>query len=170
MIAISANAKLLDNLKSTSKIKSVDFIQKKYIEAFDKIIISSGEMKIKKDGFVINYKKPFEYSLIYDGDSLTNINYDMQTKSSIKLKDNPLMMVIMNYFNFIINMEFEKLDKDFSVQEKGDKLFLIPRDATLKKFISKIEIVFEENIISDITLYNNANEYTKFEITNINSN
>lgn len=158
---------LLDSLKSESLKQSANFIQQKYIEAFDEVMVSKGQMQVINNGFVINYTEPFRYSLSYDGETIKNINIDMGTETVIKVKDNPVMMVVMNYFNHIMNLHFDKLDKDFNIKEFKQKLSLTPKNSTLAKYVTSIEIVFKNKMISIVTIHSKGKEYTSFEIQNM---
>lgn len=153
--------------KST-KTLTTDFTQFKHLDFLEKDIETSGKMNFKAPGSLAwEYLKPYKYSIVFKNNKIY-IN-DAGKKSNI---DNNKMFDKLN--KLIVGSVNGNMfdDKEFTISYFKTKEFnitkLLPKDATLKKYIKQMELYFDKsgNSVSQVKMIESSNDFTKIIFKN----
>jgi len=148
---------------TTTSIKS-EFIQYKHLSFLSNNIESSGMLYYKSPNFIKwEYQDPFVYSAIFKGDKLF-IN-DAGKKSDLDLSSNKAFKSLNNLVvksvkgDLFDDTEFEIL---YFVNDKNYSVRFIPKDKTLKDFISEFVIGFDKSTfeVISVKMLESSEDYT----------
>lgn len=153
-----------------TKTLSTDFTQLKHMDFLSKDIETSGKMNFKSPNMLQwQYVKPYQYTIIFKNNKIF-IN-DAGKKNNID-KGNSKMFDKLNKLivgsvngNMFDENEFTISyfkTKDFNITQ------LLPKDASLKKYIKKMELYFDKtgNTVSQVKMIEPSNDYTKIIFKN----
>ncbi|MDC1142590.1 outer membrane lipoprotein carrier protein LolA [Planctomycetota bacterium] len=126
-----------------------DFAQTKYLPLFDDKVESSGVFVFKKpDSVRWEYKKPHQSILVVAEGAGKKWSATTKKIESFKLtEDRALDAVVSQMFTWFKG-EFTKLADDYDITKLDHattRLQLAPKKAGLKKFISAIEVTFNDD-------------------------
>ena len=156
----------------SKKIQSLttDFVQFKHMDFLAKDIETSGKMFFKEpDKLLWQYKKPYNYTIVFkNGKILIN---DEGKKSAMDVGSSKIFAKLNK---LIVGSVSGNLfdDKEFTISCFKSKDFnvakLIPKDATLKKYIKQIELSFDkqDHTVAQVRLVESAEDYTKIVFKN----
>lgn len=167
--------KLEEMAATTQSIKS-DFKQEKHLSILSNALISEGELIFKKPNLLKwAYEKPFQYVIVLDGkeikmkDEEKTSTFDITSSKTFKQIND----LIVSSVNGDILKE-DQFDITYFQDEKNYIAFLVPKDAQMKKFVSKIELFFDKNdlTVNRLILREPNDDYTliNFSEKKINSN
>lgn len=167
--------KLEEMAATTQSIKS-DFTQEKHLSILSNALISEGELIFKKPNLLKwAYEKPFQYVIVLDGKEIkmkdeekTN-TFDITSSKAFKQIND----LIVSSVNGDILKE-NQFDITYFQDERNYIAFLDPKDAQMKKFVSKIELFFDKKdlTVNRLILREPNDDYTliNFSEKKINSN
>ncbi len=167
--------KLEEMAATTQSIKS-DFKQEKHLSILSNALISEGELIFKKPNLLKwAYEKPFQYVIVLDGkeikmkDEEKTSTFDITSSKTFKQIND----LIVSSVNGDILKE-DQFDITYFQDERNYIAFLVPKDAQMKKFVSKIELFFDKNdlTVNRLILREPNDDYTliNFSEKKINSN
>jgi len=161
---------LVNATAKNTKTLSTDFTQLKHMDFLSKDIETSGKMNFKSPNMLQwQYVKPYQYSIVFKNNKIF-IN-DAGKKNNID-KGNSKMFDKLNKLivgsvngNMFDENEFTISyfkTKDFNITQ------LLPKDASLKKYIKKMELYFDKtgNTVSQVKMIEPSNDYTKIIFKN----
>jgi outer membrane lipoprotein carrier protein len=154
------------------KIKSMssDFVQYKHMDFLSKDIESSGKMLFKEpNGIQWQYKKPYNYCIIFkNGKILIN---DEGKKSATDVGNSKIFGKINKLIIGSVSGDMFD-DKEFQITyfktNVNNVTKLIPKDASLKKYIKQIELTFdkEDATVIQVKLIESSEDYTRIVLKN----
>jgi outer membrane lipoprotein-sorting protein len=156
----------------SKKIKTLttDFVQYKHLDFLSKDIETSGKMFFKQPN-LLNWKyiKPYNYSIVFKNNKIFINNEG--SKSSVDMGNNKMFEKINKLI--VGSVSGDMFDDGAFVityfkSKDGYITRLLPKDATLKKYIKQIELVFdkEEGIVKQVKLIESSNDFTKINFKN----
>ena len=149
---------------------TTDFTQYKHLDFLSKDIESSGKMFFKEPNLLKwQYKKPYNYSIIFKNGKI--LIDDEGKKSAVDAGNNKVFGKINK---LIVGSVSGKMfdDKEFIVsfyKSKTNNITrLLPKDATLKKYIKQIELTFdkEDHTVIQVKLIESSDDYTRIVLKN----
>lgn len=163
------NAKLSEVAKNTTAISS-SFRQIKNLNVLSEKINSSGVFYFKKENLIRwEYKKPYRYILIFNGsrvfinDGVKTSRFDANANRIFQQINSTILAsmkgVVTESPDFAVS--FFKIRNRFIVK-------LVPRSDDLLKYISAIEIHFDNRYYSvmEVNLYEKSGDNTNIVFTN----
>lgn len=161
--AVNATAK-------NTKTLTTDFVQYKHMDFLSKDIETSGKMSFKSPGMLLwQYTKPYQYSVVFKNNKIA-IN-DAGKKSAMDMGSskmfNKLNKLIVGSVNGDMFDENEFTISFFKTSEYNITK-LMPKDATLKKYIKQMELYFDKkgNMVSQVKMTEPSNDYTTIVFKN----
>lgn len=161
--AVNATAK-------NTKTLTTDFVQYKHMDFLSKDIETSGKMSFKSPGMLLwQYTKPYQYSVVFKNNKIA-IN-DAGKKSAMDMGSskmfNKLNKLIVGSVNGDMFDENEFTVSFFKTSEYNITK-LMPKDATLKKYIKQMELYFDKkgNMVSQVKMTEPSNDYTTIVFKN----
>lgn len=161
--AVNATAK-------STKTLTTDFVQYKHMDFLAKDIETSGKMSFKSPGMLLwQYTKPYQYSVVFKNNKIA-IN-DAGKKSAMDMGSskmfNKLNKLIVGSVNGDMFDENEFTISFFKTAEHNITK-LMPKDATLKKYIKQMELYFDKkgNMVSQVKMTEPSNDYTTIVFKN----
>jgi outer membrane lipoprotein carrier protein len=161
--AVNATAK-------NTKTLTTDFVQYKHMDFLSKDIETSGKMSFKSPGMLLwQYTKPYQYSVVFKNNKIA-IN-DAGKKSAMDMGSskmfNKLNKLIVGSVNGDMFDENEFTISFFKTSEHNITK-LMPKDATLKKYIKQMELYFDKkgNMVSQVKMTEPSNDYTTIVFKN----
>lgn len=161
--AVNATAK-------NTKTLTTDFVQYKHMDFLSKDIETSGKMSFKSPGMLLwQYTKPYQYSVVFKNNKIA-IN-DAGKKSAMDMGNskmfNKLNKLIVGSVNGDMFDENEFTISFFKTTEYNITK-LMPKDATLKKYIKQMELYFDKkgNMVSQVKMTEPSNDYTTIVFKN----
>lgn len=165
--AVNATAK-------NTKTLTTDFVQYKHMDFLSNDIETSGKMSFKAPNALLwQYVKPYKYSVVFK-DSRISIN-DAGKKSAMdtgnsKMFDklNKLIVGSVNG-NLFDENEFTII---FFKTAQHNITKLVPKDASLKKYIKQMELYFDKkgNMVEEVKMIEPSNDYTRIVFKNKTAN
>lgn len=165
----AVNSRLTEVAKSTASI-SCSFQQVKNLNVLSEKIKSSGVFYFKKENVIRwEYRKPYKYVLIFNGsrvfinDGVKTNRFDANANKIFQQINSTILAsmkgVVTESPDFAIS--FFKIKNKYIVK-------LIPRSAELLKYISAIEIHFDNRLYSvmEVNLYEKSGDNTNIVFTN----
>jgi len=165
---ISSFKNAVNSTAKSTKTLTTDFTQYKHLDFLEKDIETSGKMNFKAPGSLQwEYLKPYKYSIVFKNNKIY-IN-DAGKKSNI---DNNKMFDKLN--KLIVGSVNGNMfdDKEFTISYFKTQDFnitkLLPKDATLKKYIKQMELYFDKssNTVSQVKMIESSNDFTKIVFKN----
>lgn len=154
------------------KIKSLstDFVQYKHMDFLSKDIESSGKMFFKEPSVLKwQYKKPYNYSIIFKNGKI--LIDDEGKKSAVDIGNSKIFGKINKLIiGSVSGNMFD--DKEFTISFHKNKTNnitrLLPKDASLKKYIKQIELTFdkEDNTVVQVKLIESSEDFTRIVLKN----
>ncbi len=154
------------------KIKSLstDFTQYKHMDFLAKDIETSGKMFFKEpDKLLWQYKKPYNYTIVFkNGKILIN---DEGKKSAMDAGGSKIFAKLNKLIVGSVSGDMFD-DREFAISCFKNKDFnvtrLVPKDATLKKYIKQIELSFDkqDHTVMQVRLVESAEDYTRIVFKN----
>lgn len=120
------------------------FSQTRHITATDLTLKSSGEV-ILENNQKLSWvqKKPFSYLILMEKDVVT-----AGTQNNLKVVNEPMTKYMAKIMFSLFKGDLSKLKQIFEVKSLGKTMVLTPKDETMKKFMSKVEIEGKKHIES----------------------
>ncbi len=153
---------------------STDFTQFKHMDFLSNDIETSGKMFFKEpDKLLWQYKKPYQYAIVFKNGKI--LIDDEGKKSAMDVGSSKIFAKLNKLIagsvsgNLFDDREFAITcfkSKDFNVAR------LVPKDATLKKYIKQIELHFDkqQHTVSQVRLVESEQNYTKIVFKNKQTN
>ncbi len=149
---------------------STDFVQFKHLDFLSKDIESSGKMFFKQPNLLNwKYTKPYNYSIIFKNSKIYINNEG--NKSAVDVGNNKMFEKINKLIVGSVSGDMFD-EKEFTISyfksKEGSMTRLLPKDATLKKYIKQIELIFDntENTVKQVKLIESSNDFTKIIFRN----
>ncbi len=154
------------------KIKSMssDFTQYKHLDFLSKDIETSGKLVFNEPNNIQwQYKKPYNYSIVFKNGKIF-IN-DEGKKSSTDVGNSKIFGKINKLIVGSVSGDMFD-DKEFQISyfksSTNNCTKLIPKDASLKKYIKQIELTFdkEDATVIQIKLIESSEDFTRIVLKN----
>ncbi|MDR2038096.1 MAG: outer membrane lipoprotein carrier protein LolA [Bacteroidales bacterium] len=141
--------KLSDGTRKQKTIES-DFIQYKEMEIMEETLTSSGKFYFRDDDVVsLKYTSPEPYLIVVNGEKVkieTNGKKNIYNTSS-----NPMVTTMQSMFSACLSGDFTR-SKDYALavfqDDSGYLIEIEPQNRKIKKYIQKIEVIFDKNDFS----------------------
>lgn len=123
-----------------------EFEQHKTLKAFRNPLVSRGTFLVARDrGVVWNTREPFASSLVVTRDRLLSRQADGTVAGSVSAREEPGLRAINEMLFALMAADLQVLAQRFRVEGEllgADRwrLVLLPRDATLAQWVTRIEI------------------------------
>src|SRR6218665_2524943 len=167
---IAAFKKSVNAVSTKIKSLSTDFVQYKHMDFLAKDIETSGKMVFKEPNLLQwQYKKPYSYSIFFKNGKIF-IN-DEGKKSTVDVGNSKIFAKINKLIVGSVSGDMFD-DKEFTISYFKNKDFnmtkLVPKDASLKKYIKQIELSFDkqDGTVNQVRLMESAEDYTKIVFKN----
>ncbi len=166
----------LEDIKKRSKeIVSVqaDFTQEKHLKILSAPLISRGSFYYKKpDSFRWEYKSPIQSILFMKNDKVKRYirgSDGMKEDAGVNLQN---MQFVMQEITVWLKGDFENHPFFTAKMEQGKKIILMPKEESFAAMIKRIELTLSDQvgIIQNIVIYENEENFTKFDFTNVRVN
>jgi len=149
---------------------STDFVQYKHLNFLSKEIETSGKM-VFKEPYLLQwqYKKPYNYSIVFkNGKILIN---DEGKKSEINIGNSKIFAKINKLIiGSVSGNLFDEKEFEITYFKNKNKYVtkLVPKDASLKKYINQIELTFEKNdfTVVQLKLIESSEDFTRIVLKN----
>lgn len=161
--AIELRTNIVKRSENTSSIES-EFVQFKHLSFLSNDIKSSGKLYYKSPNFIKwEYKSPFVYSATFKGDKLF-IN-DAGKKSDLDLSRNKAFKSLNNLVVKSVKGDlFDSAEFEISyfVDDNNYSVHFIPKDKTLKDFITEFVIGFDKDSfeVLSVKMLESSEDYT----------
>lgn len=131
-------------------VVSGDFVQTKSIKKLNRDFVSTGTFRISKtSGVVWKTEKPFPSELTVSDEGITERSANGQVRT-ISTKDNPVFSEFSKTIQAVFSGNISDLETKFNVfyekTSKGGQIGLVPREASVRKFVSNIVMDVSSNI------------------------
>lgn len=149
---------------------TTDFTQYKHMDFLSKDIESSGKMYFSTPNLLKwQYKKPYNYSILFKNNKI--FIDDEGKKNTVDIGNSKIFGKINTLIIGSVsgNMFDEKeFNISFFKTKANNITRLIPKDASLKKYIKQIELTFdkEEATVIQVKLIESSEDYTKIVLSN----
>lgn len=155
--------------KST-KTLTTDFVQYKHMDFLSKDIETSGKMSFKAPNMLLwEYTKPYQYSIVFKNNKIS-IN-DAGKKSQMDAGGSKMFAKLNKLIVGSVSGDMFD-DNEFTITYFKDKdsniARLVPKDATLKKYIKQMELRFEKksNMVAEVKMTEPSDDYTRIVFKN----
>jgi len=161
--AVNATAK-------NTKTLTTDFVQYKHMDFLSKDIETSGKMVFKSPGMLLwQYTKPYQYSVVFKNNKIA-IN-DAGKKSEMNVGNSKMFAKLNKLIVGSVNGDmFDENEFTISYFKSAEHNItrLMPKDATLKKYIKQMELYFDKkgNMVSQVKMTEPSNDYTTIVFKN----
>jgi len=160
----------VNNVAKSTKTLTADFVQYKHMDFLSKDIETSGKMNFKNPGMLMwQYTKPYQYSVVFKNNKIF-IN-DAGKKSSMDV-GNSKMFAKLNKL-IVGSVSGDMFDEsEFAISYFKSAQYnitkLVPKDAALKKYISRMELYFDKksNMVTEVQMIEPSGDYTKIIFKN----
>ena len=149
---------------------STDFVQFKHMDFLSKDIETSGKMFFKEPNTLKwQYKKPYNYSIVFKNGKI--LIDDEGKKSTVDIGNSKIFGKINK---LIVGSVSGNLfdDKEFNISffktKTNNITRLLPKDASLKKYIKQIELTFDNDdfTVVQVKLIESSDDYTRIVLKN----
>lgn len=161
--AVNATAK-------NTKTLTTDFVQYKHMDFLSKDIETSGKMSFKSPGMLLwQYTKPYQYSVVFKNNKIA-IN-DAGKKSAMDMGSSKMFNKLNKLIVGSVNGDMFD-ENEFTISFFKTTVYnitkLMPKDATLKKYIKQMELYFDKkgNMVSQVKMTEPSNDYTTIVFKN----
>jgi len=163
------NGKLTEVAKNTTSISS-SFVQIKNLNVLSEKIKSTGVFYFKKENVIRwEYKKPYKYILIFNG-SKVSINDGVKTNRFDANANRIFQQINSTILASMKGVVTESPDFKISFFKTKNQYIvkLVPRSEDILKYISLIEIHFDNRYysVTEINLYEKSGDYTNIVFKN----
>ncbi len=149
---------------------TTDFVQFKHMDFLSKDIETSGKMYFKEPNTLKwHYKKPYNYSIIFKNGKI--LIDDEGKKSAVDIGNSKIFGKINKLIvGSVSGNMFD--DKEFTIsffKTKNNNITrLLPKDASLKKYIKQIELTFSNDdfTVIQVKLIESSDDYTRIVLKN----
>ncbi|WP_240732534.1 outer membrane lipoprotein carrier protein LolA [Flavobacterium alkalisoli] len=152
------------NVSKNTKTLTADFTQFKHMDFLSNDIETSGKMNFKfPDMLLWQYTKPYSYSVAFKKNKVS-VN-DAGKKSEMDLSSSKMFAklngLIVGTVNGNMFDENEFAISYFKTAEYNISK-LVPKDATLKKYIKQVELYFDKrgSMVSQVKMIEPSGDYT----------
>lgn len=154
---------------SSHKITKGSFSQTKMIKKIKREIKSSGVFIVSiDDGVLWNTQKPFASSMAISSKGIVQTAANGK-KTVTSASSNATFEQVSSLMTSLFNGDINMLDKNFDMEFIGDSnnwnVNLTPKDASIKAFISTIEMA-GKTTINSMVLNEASGDFTKYEFSN----
>jgi outer membrane lipoprotein-sorting protein len=174
---LSANVSLKSYLKEIQKMKSfsADFKQVKRISVMDLAQKSKGYVRFKrvegKKHLIWAMTHPYSNKFILIDDKIIKENEFLGEREETNLESNPQIKMIFENIFIIFGMTDQKEISDlYKIETHGNKISLIPKKESFKRYLEKIELKIHGNIIDYVKIFEKGKDYTEIYFQNIQIN
>jgi outer membrane lipoprotein-sorting protein len=149
---------------------TTDFVQYKHMDFLSKDIETSGKMYFKEPNTLKwQYKKPYNYSIVFKNGKI--LIDDEGKKSTVDIGNSKIFGKINKLIvGSVSGNMFD--DKEFTISffktKTNNITRLLPKDASLKKYIKQIELTFsnEDFTVIQVKLIESSDDYTRIVLKN----
>jgi len=149
---------------------TTDFVQYKHMDFLSKDIETSGKMYFKEpNSLKWQYKKPYNYSIVFKNGKI--LIDDEGKKSTVDIGNSKIFGKINKLIvGSVSGNMFD--DNQFTISffktKTNNITRLLPKDASLKKYIKQIELTFDDNdfTVIQVKLIESSNDYTRIVLKN----
>jgi len=166
----------LEDIKNKSKeIVSVqaDFTQEKHLKILSAPLISTGSFYYKMpDSFRWEYQSPIQSILFMKNDRIKRYisgSDGMKEDSGVNLQN---MQFVMKEITVWLKGDFDNNPFFNAKMDEGKKIILLPKEESFAAMIKRIELTLSDQvgIIQRILIYENEENFTKFDFKNVKVN
>ena len=163
-------SELSRHFEALKPFAKAEFKQVRHVEALSRPLISSGSVELSGTGFIWKQADPFNVWLIYDGISIVEKTVVGGRETQRQVLDPATRTFTRTMFK-IMTGSLTDLQTAFVIkprdhdQQSGWRYELEPRDATIKKAISRI-ILYGDERLRGIRIEESLHNYTQIELTN----
>lgn len=163
-------AELGRHLEALKPFAKAEFKQVRHVEALSRPLVSSGSVELSATGFIWKQAEPFNVWLIYDGISIVEKTVVGGRETRRRVLDPATSSFTRTMFQ-VMTGSFADLQSAFVIKPRDhDQQYqwhyeLEPRDATIKKAISRI-ILSGDEYLREIRIEESLHNYTQIELTN----
>jgi hypothetical protein len=131
---------------ATEPVLRGEFEQRKSIKGFRNPLVSRGDfLVVRGRGVVWRTREPFASSLVVTRDRLLSRQADGTPASQLNAKDEPGLRAINEMLFALMAADLAVLSQRFRIEgelrgSEAWQLSLVPRDAALARFVSRIEL------------------------------
>lgn len=155
--------------KST-KTLTTDFVQYKHMDFLSKDIETSGKMSFKAPSMLLwQYTKPYQYSIVFKNNKIA-IN-DAGKKSNMDVGSSKMFSKLNKLI--VGSVSGDMFDENeftitFFKTAEYNITRLVPKDATLKKYIAQMELYFDKkaNMVAQVKMTEPSKDYTTIVFKN----
>ncbi len=162
--------KLTQASASVNSITS-DFIQEKSLSVLSQKIISKGSFCFQKENNVRwEYTEPYRYLIIISSNKM--YMRDEKTRKQMDIQSNPMFQQMNKFISGCIQGDILKNANDYNIEylENGNSYYvkLIPKNEKMKQMIGEVDIWFDKDDMSVISLkmVESGNDYTRINFVN----
>ncbi len=149
---------------------TTDFVQYKHMDFLAKDIETSGKMFFKEPNTLKwQYKKPYNYSIVFKNGKI--LIDDEGKKSTVDIGNSKIFGKINKLIvGSVSGNMFD--DKEFAISffktKTNNITRLLPKDASLKKYIKQIELTFDNDdfTVIQVKLIESSDDYTRIVLKN----
>ena len=149
---------------------TTDFVQYKHMDFLAKDIETSGKMYFKEPNTLKwHYKKPYNYSIVFKNGKI--LIDDEGKKSTVDIGNSKIFGKINKLIvGSVSGNMFD--DKEFTISflktKTNNITRLLPKDASLKKYIKQIELTFDNDnfTVIQVKLIESSDDYTRIVLKN----
>lgn len=158
------------SISKNTKTLTADFTQYKHMDFLSKDIETSGKMSFKLPNMLLwQYTKPYIYSVVFKNNKIS-IN-DAGKKSAMDLSSSKMFAKLNGLIVGTVNGNMFD-ENEFTISYFKTTEFniskLIPKDATLKKYIKQVELYFDKkgSMVSQVKMIEPSGDYTTIVFKN----
>ena len=149
---------------------SSDFVQYKHMDFLSKDIETAGKMYFQEpNSLKWQYKKPYNYAIIFKNGKI--LIDDEGKKSTVDIGNSKIFGKINKLIvGSVSGNMFD--DKEFTISffktKTNNITRLLPKDASLKKYIKQIELTFDNDdfTVVQVKLIESSDDYTRIVLKN----
>lgn len=157
--SVVSTAKNMQSLKA-------DFVQTKHASYLTKPIESVGDMSFKAPNMVLwRYTSPAQYSVIFRDNKVFVNDAGKKKNIGISKMFNKLNSLIVGSISGDMFDEKEFAISYFKLNGKPMVKF-VPKDAALKKYLKRVELLFEKDTVAEVKMIELSDDYTQIVFKN----
>lgn len=139
---------MLNKIAAETETIQCDFVQEKQLSFMEQAMVSSGKMYFAgNDQLRWEYTEPYNYAVLMVSDKLVII--DEGNVNQMKLGKNPAFKRIQQLMTKTLRGDVAaddgQFDKTVEENDKYIRLRMVPTDASMKSFISSMELYFSKD-------------------------
>ena len=164
------NSELAAEAQNLRSIES-DFVQQKYLDVFDEMILSEGKFFYKSENKIrMEYSKPLDYLIVINGAKLKIVSD--RKKNVMNLSANKMMNQMQDMLTACMVGDLSRLTADYELAYYEDSKYyevrIKPVNKTIRSYIVEIVIhIDKENMSVDkLRLSETETNYTEYLFRN----